>query len=126
MLIETVRQLQEALAPTVVLPAAWRLSRKEETLLRALRGLNGHVLHRERAMLTLYGTWEDAPDQKIIDVFICKIRRKLMLAQARITIDTSWGRGWRMTPEACERFDAAIEADRLASIYQAAKPARAA
>lgn len=109
---EQVRQLQEALAPRALLPKAWRLTGKQETLLRALRAVGPHVLHHERAMLALYDMWKDAPDQKILDVMICHIRRKLMEAQAQIRIETVWGRGWRMTPESCAMFDAAIAADR--------------
>ena len=108
---EKVRQYEEALAPRGLLPRAWRLTGKEETLLRALRAVGPNVLHHERAMLALYGMWEDMPEQKIIDVFICKLRRKLMEAQAQIRIKTVWGRGWRMTPESCAMFDAAVAAD---------------
>jgi len=109
---EHVRQLEEALAPTVILPRAWRLSRTEECLIRAIRAVGPNVLHHERAMLTLYGMWDEVPCQKIIDVWICKLRRKLQHAQAQITIETIWGRGWRMSPESCARFDAIVAADR--------------
>ena len=49
------------------------------------------------------------PEPKIIDVFICKLRRKLELAGARgMSIDTVWGQGYilretegvNQTPEA--------------------------
>jgi len=37
----------------------------------------------------------DEPEPKIIDVFICKLRRKLELAGARgVSIDTVWGQGY--------------------------------
>lgn len=108
---EQIRQYQEALAPRALLPKSWRLTGKQETLLRALRAVGPNVLHHERAMLALYDMWEDAPDQKILDIMICHIRRKLMEAQAQIRIETVWGRGWRMTPESCAMFDAAIAAD---------------
>lgn len=111
---EHVRQLEDALAPHAVLPRSWRLSAMQERLLRALRAVGPNVLHRERAMIALYGLWEDAPDQKIIDVMICKLRQRLMEAQAQIHIETIWGRGWRMTAEGCTRFDAVIAADRAA------------
>ena len=51
----------------------------------------------------------DEPEPKIIDVFICKLRRKLELADARgMSIDTVWGQGYipretegvNQTPEA--------------------------
>jgi len=109
---EQVLQYEEILAPRALLPRAWRLTAKEEQLLRALRAVGPNILHHERAMLTLYGMWEDMPEQKILDVMICKIRRKLMEAQAQIRIETVWGRGWRMTPESCAMFDAAVAADR--------------
>lgn len=108
---EQVRQHQEALAPTALLPRAWRLTKTEERFLRAIRAVGPNLLHHERAMLTLYGMWEDMPEQKILDVMLCKIRRKLMHAQAQIRIETVWGRGWRMPPEACAAFDAAVAAD---------------
>ena len=39
----------------------------------------------------------DEPDQKIIDVFICKLRKKLMQASGgRDYIDTIWGRGYAL------------------------------
>jgi len=110
-LLEQVRQLEEALAPTSILPRTWRLTKTEERLLRALRAVGPNVLNHERAMLALYGMWDDAPEQKILDVLICKIRRKLMEEQAQIRIETIWGRGWRMTPESCARFDALVGAD---------------
>ena len=37
----------------------------------------------------------DEPEPKIIDVFICKLRRKLEVAGARgVSIDTVWGQGY--------------------------------
>ncbi|MBE7198377.1 MAG: helix-turn-helix domain-containing protein [Parafilimonas terrae] len=111
-LLEQVRQLEEALAPKAILPRTWRLTATEERLLRALRAVGPNVLHHERAMLALYGMLDEAPQQKILDVLICKIRRKLMEAQAQIRIETIWGRGWRLSPESCARFDALVGEDR--------------
>lgn len=79
---EHVRQLEDLLAPHAVLPQSWRLCAQEEELLRAIRAVGPNVLHHERAMITLYGMWEDAPSLKTLDVMLCKIRRKLMRAQA--------------------------------------------
>lgn len=111
---EHVRQLEEALAPTAILPRSWRLTATEERLLRAVRAVGPNVLHHERAMIILYGMLDDAPQQKILDVLICKLRRKLMEGQAQIRIETIWGRGWRMTAESCARFDEAVAADKAA------------
>lgn len=109
---EQVRQLEEALRPTILLPSVWRLSRLEADLLNALRGAAPNVVHRERMLLAIYGTWDDAPDQKVLDVRLCKVRRKLMEAQSRIQIETVWGRGWRMPVESVALFDAAVAAER--------------
>ncbi|MCJ2069582.1 helix-turn-helix domain-containing protein [Methylobacterium sp. J-030] len=109
---EDVRQLEEALTSMIVLPKAWRLTTTEERVICAIRAVGLNVLHRERGLLALYGLWDEVPDQKNINVWICKIRQKLREAQAEITIETVWGRGWRMTAESWVRFDAFIAADR--------------
>ncbi|KAB7782408.1 helix-turn-helix domain-containing protein [Methylorubrum populi] len=105
---EQIRQLEEALRPTIILPRAWRLTRRESDFLNVLRAAAPNVVHRERMLIALYGTWDDAPEQKITDVYLCKVRRKLMEAQARIEIETVWGRGWRLSPESVVRFDEAV------------------
>lgn len=42
-------------------------------------------------------TGNKVPDIKIVDVYVCKIRRKL--EKFDITIETSWGRGYNLTAE---------------------------
>ncbi len=37
---------------------------------------------------------KDEPEAKIIDVFICKLRRKLKGSVADLSIETVWGRGY--------------------------------
>lgn len=110
-LLEHVRQLQAALAPSAVLPRSWGLTPTEERLLRALRATGPNVLHQERAMMALYGTSDDAPEQRIIDTMISRIRGKLMRAEAGVEIETIPARGWRMTAESCARFDDLVAAD---------------
>ena len=41
---------------------------------------------------------DDEPEVKIIDVFVCKLRRKLseMHPDAEKFIETVWGRGYRL------------------------------
>jgi len=106
------RQLREALAPRVTLPREWRLTKYEERLIRAIRAVGPNVLHQERVMLALYGMADDAPETKSLETMLCKIRRKLREAGAEVTIETVWARGWRMTPESCAAYDAAVAADR--------------
>lgn len=108
---EEIRHYQEVLAPNAALPRHWRLLPVEERLLRAIRAVGPNVLHRERAMTALYGTWEDVPEVKSLDVRLCKIRRKLKEARVPIHIETVQCRGWRLTPESCAAYDAAVAAD---------------
>jgi two-component system cell cycle response regulator CtrA len=53
------------------------------------------VLTKEAFLNHLYGGL-DEPEMKIIDVFICKLRRKLAEAGADNLIGTVWGRGYMM------------------------------
>jgi two-component system cell cycle response regulator CtrA len=53
----------------------------------------GMVLTKEVFLNHLYGGM-DEPEMKIIDVFICKLRKKLALAGADDVIGTVWGRGY--------------------------------
>lgn len=58
--------------------------------------------HRPRAVPKsllldeLYGFNGDDPDQHILTVFVCHIRKKLAKAKIAIEIDTVWGRGWAL------------------------------
>ena len=51
------------------------------------------VLTKEAFLNHLYGGM-DEPEMKIIDVFICKLRKKLVQAGADNLIGTVWGRGY--------------------------------
>lgn len=89
---ETVRQLRENASAPVSLPSGLpHVTVAEETVLRALLRRRGHVVTREAIYLALYGG-EERVDIKIVDVRVCKLRRKL--ARTDIEICTSWGRGY--------------------------------
>ena len=60
------------------------------------------VLTKEAFLNHLYGGM-DEPEMKIIDVFICKLRKKLSGAGADGLIGTVWGRGYTMRESANER-----------------------
>ncbi len=54
----------------------------------------GTTLTKEMFIIHLYGGM-DEPELKIIDVFICKLRKKLAAASGGVTyIETVWGRGY--------------------------------
>ena len=71
-----------------------RLSGKEYQMLDLLSLRKGTTLTKEMFLNHLYGGM-DEPELKIIDVFICKLRKKLALAcGGENYIETVWGRGY--------------------------------
>jgi two-component system cell cycle response regulator CtrA len=69
------------------------LTGKEYAILELLTLRKGIVLTKEAFLNHLYGGM-DEPEVKIIDVFICKLRKKLAQAGAEDLIGTVWGRGY--------------------------------
>src|SRR5665213_1651440 len=74
-----------------------RLTGKEYQILELLCLRKGTTLTKEMFMNHLYGGM-DEPELKIIDVFICKLRKKLSVAGGRADhIQTNWGRGYLLS-----------------------------
>ncbi|TCM83373.1 response regulator transcription factor CtrA [Rhodovulum steppense] len=70
------------------------LTGKEYQMLELLSLRKGTTLTKEMFLNHLYGGM-DEPELKIIDVFICKLRKKLAQATGGETyIETVWGRGY--------------------------------
>lgn len=70
------------------------LTTKEYQILELLSLRKGTTLTKEMFLNQLYGGM-DEPEIKIIDVFICKLRRKLANASGgKDYIETVWGRGY--------------------------------
>lgn len=74
-----------------------QLTSKEYTIIEMLSLRKGATLTKEMFMAHLYGG-RDEPEYKIIDVFICKLRKKLVEAGAGPSgyIETVWGRGYAL------------------------------
>ena len=72
-----------------------RLTGKEYAILELLVLRKGMVLTKDAFLNHLYGGM-DEPEAKIIDVFICKLRKKLGIAGAGGMIGTVWGRGYML------------------------------
>jgi two-component system cell cycle response regulator CtrA len=70
------------------------LTVKEYGIIEFLALRKNHVVGRDSIMNVLYGG-RDEPDLKIIDVFICKLRKK-MRAAGFDSIENVWGRGYRL------------------------------
>jgi two-component system, cell cycle response regulator CtrA len=74
--------------------AAVHLTGKEYQMLELLSLRKGTTLTKEMFLNHLYGGM-DEPELKIIDVFICKLRKKLAEATGGHNyIETVWGRGY--------------------------------
>jgi two-component system, cell cycle response regulator CtrA len=72
------------------------LTSKEYQMLELLALRKGTTLTKEMFLSHLYGGM-DEPEMKIIDVFICKLRKKLANASGgKNYIETIWGRGYVM------------------------------
>jgi two-component system, cell cycle response regulator CtrA len=73
------------------------LTAKEYQILALLALRTGSTLTKETFLNHLYGGLDDEPEAKIIDVFICKLRKKLANASGgQDYIETIWGRGYAL------------------------------
>jgi two-component system, cell cycle response regulator CtrA len=74
------------------------LTAKEYQMLEMLALRKGMTLTKEMFLNQLYGGMEE-PQLKIIDVFMCKLRKKLATASGgKDYIETIWGRGYTLRP----------------------------
>lgn len=63
------------------------------TIARLFRGRGVAYVSRGQVMAALYGDTDEAPCDKIVDIYVCKLRRKL----GADTITTVWGKGWTLS-----------------------------
>jgi two-component system cell cycle response regulator CtrA len=79
-----------------------RLTGREYCILELLCLRKGTIVTKEMLLGHLY-RGRDAPELKIIDVFVCHLRKKLTQATGgKHYIETVWGRGYRLRPPAAE------------------------
>jgi two-component system cell cycle response regulator CtrA len=72
------------------------LTPKEYEVLELLSLRKGATITKEMFLSHLYGGM-DEPELKIIDVFMCKLRKKLVPACGGVDyIETVWGRGYML------------------------------
>jgi len=79
------------------------LTGREYSILELLALRKGSTLTKDMIMSHLYGGM-DEPQLKIIDVFVCKLRRKLSSAGDETYIETVWGRGYFMPVLEADEF----------------------
>jgi two-component system cell cycle response regulator CtrA len=72
---------------------AVKLTPKETAILEVMMLRRGAIVTKASLLTQLYGG-ADEPESKIIDVFICKLRKKLEQAGAVGYIGTAWGHGY--------------------------------
>lgn len=84
------------------------LTGKEYQMLELLSLRKGTTLTKEMFLNHLYGGM-DEPELKIIDVFICKLRKKLCEAtDGENYIETVWGRGYVLRDPVAAEMDEAL------------------
>jgi two-component system, cell cycle response regulator CtrA len=91
------------------------LTAKEYKMLELLALRKGMTITKETILNYLYGGLNE-PESKIVDVFICKVRKKLAGASGgHEFIETIWGRGYAlMEPtEAVDRASASSESGEI-------------
>jgi two-component system cell cycle response regulator CtrA len=71
------------------------LTGKEYEMLELLAMRRGSTITKEMFLNHLYQE-RDEPELKIIDVFICKLRKKLREATGSDYVETIWGRGYTL------------------------------
>lgn len=99
---ERVRQLEEMVfGDGGLTPIEWGLTTAEERLFHLLA--QRQLVTKDAAMAGLYrDLGKDEADPKIVDVFVCKIRKKL--APYGVGITTRWGQGYELDAATRARF----------------------
>jgi two-component system, cell cycle response regulator CtrA len=73
-----------------------QLSPKEFAMLELMVRRKGTILTKATFLNHLHNGADDEPDARIIDVFICKLRKKLERAGAGDVISIVWGHGYML------------------------------
>jgi two-component system cell cycle response regulator CtrA len=101
LLREQVRRLEQALTGVRYVPFEWGLTTSEALVVGVL--VNREIATKDAIMAALYRDMSrDEAEIKIVDVFICKVRRKLK--PFAVTIETVWGVGYRLDAEWRDRL----------------------
>lgn len=114
-------QLKLALREEVPPIPGIELTASERTVLGAL--LARDPASKDAVYNALYfDRIDDPPAEKITDVLVCKLRKKL--TRKGIEVETVWGTGWRLTPEMKARVRALIDGKPMPSAVPATEQNR--
>ena len=77
------------------------LTRSEFTVFQALYERRPIPLTKEQLLRHIANSpnVDDWPEIKIVDVFVCKLRKKLRPLRLTSSIETVWGSGYRFMPQ---------------------------
>jgi two-component system, cell cycle response regulator CtrA len=92
-----------------------RLSQRENAILAALAQYRRRLLPKERIHSLVYGDGDFDPLDKVIDVYICKLRKKIAEATGGARyIETVYGRGYKFeAPPEHRAAVAGVDADAM-------------
>ena len=76
------------------------LTAQEMDIFSELYRRPGVLITKERLLSCIAPYVDDEPEIKIVDVVVCKLRKKLK--PLALSIDTVWGSGYRMMPRVRE------------------------
>lgn len=106
---ERVHQLEQMLGFTFEAPIEFGFTAKESKIFGVL--LKRDLATKQHIMDVLYSASPDRePEERIVDVFVCKMRAKLR--RFDVDIKTSRGRGWFMTADSKTKARSLIDAMR--------------
>lgn len=92
---DRIDQLEAVQGMKFLTPIEWRLTGSESRVFGVL--MAREVATKDAVMAALYrDTSKDEAEIKIVDVLICKARKKL--APFGVSIETRWGEGYFLTP----------------------------
>lgn len=107
LLRDRVVELEALLGLKRTVPRALGFTPREEEIVGLLLKLEN--ISREQMMVAMYGDRPEPPDWRILDTFMCRVRKRLR--RADIDIVTVWGRGWLLTKENKAKLAKLLEAE---------------
>jgi DNA-binding response OmpR family regulator len=77
------------------------LTVQENAIFASLHAAKGRLRTKEQLLSDGYWQADEEPEIKIIDVWVCKLRKKLR--PLGVNIETVWGRGYRLVMAAARK-----------------------
>ena len=112
MLRAKVEHLEALIGMWMPVPISFGLTAQEARVLGVL--MKRDLASKELVMAGLYSQRpDDTVEIKIVDVFVCKIRKKLQ--RFDIPIETVWGQGYRLKPETKDKVRGIMRDEGLAT-----------